>query len=84
LDYLLGKAGEEKLHLTICDRETGTLPEKIKGHPACDIIRLDIFNEGERTRAIKGADIVISMLPSYFHIVVAKDCIAYKKHWNKW
>lgn len=80
LDYLLNKAAEEKLHLTICDIDPNGLPEKIKRHPACNAIRLDIFNEGERNRAIKGCDIVISMLPSHFHIIVARDCIAHKKH----
>src|SRR5690554_1240984 len=80
LDYLLYRAGKEKLHLTICDLDREALPKKIKGHPACDVIRLDIFNERERNRIIKDSDIVISMLPSHFHIVVAKDCIAHKKH----
>ncbi|HUH46101.1 MAG TPA: saccharopine dehydrogenase C-terminal domain-containing protein, partial [Arenibacter sp.] len=80
LDYLLDKAGEERLHLTIGDLNPEALPKKIKGHPACKVIKVDIFDGVERNRAIKASDIVISMLPSHFHIVVAKDCIAYKKH----
>src|SRR5690554_5218797 len=80
LDYLLHKAGEEQLHLTICDMETGAFTERIKGHPACNIIRLNILNEEDRNKAIKESNIVISMLPPHFHIVVAKDCIAHKKH----
>ncbi|MCM4166830.1 hypothetical protein KCTC52924_01684 [Arenibacter antarcticus] len=80
LDYLLEKSVEENLHLTICDLLPETLPDKIKKHKACSILKLDIFNEADRSNAIKASDIVISMLPAHLHIIVAKDCIAHKKH----
>lgn len=80
LDYLLYKAKEEKLHLTIGGLNVGALPEKIKQHPACTINTLDITNEGERNKVIKKSDIVISMLPPHFHIDIAKGCIIHKKH----
>jgi saccharopine dehydrogenase (NAD+, L-glutamate forming) len=41
---------------------------------------LDVFNAESRSKAIKDADIVVSMLPARFHIEAAKDCISYKKH----
>ncbi|MCK0188841.1 saccharopine dehydrogenase family protein [Arenibacter sp. F20364] len=80
LDYLLQKAEEENLHITICDLNPEVLPDKVKLHRACTILKLDIFNDTERSNAIKESDIVISMLPARFHIKVATDCIQFTKH----
>ena len=80
LDYLLGKAESEKLHITIGDINPSAIPERIAGDKSCTLISLDIFDEGERTKAISDADIVISMLPARFHIKVAKDCLEHGKH----
>ena len=80
LDYLLGKAEEEKLEITIGDINPSAIPAAFAGHKHCSVIGLDIFNETERTNAIANADIVISMLPARFHIKVAEDCLVHKKH----
>ena len=80
LDYLLQKAEAENLHITICDLNPEVLPERIKLHTSCTILKLDIFNDKERSNAIEQSDIVISMLPARFHIKVAVDCIQFTKH----
>jgi len=80
LDYLLQKSEEENLHITISDLNPEILPDKVKLHRACSILKLDIFNEIERNKAIKKSDIVISMLPARFHIKIAEDCIQFSKH----
>lgn len=80
LDYLLGKAEEEKLEITIGDINPSTIPAVVADHKHCSVIALDIFNQTERTNAISNADIVISMLPARFHIKVAEDCVVHKKH----
>ncbi|MCM4150692.1 saccharopine dehydrogenase [Arenibacter sp. N53] len=80
LDYLLQKAEEENLHLTICDLNADAIPDKIKLHPACTTLKLDIFNDVERSKVIQESDIVISMLPARFHFKVAVDCIQFGKH----
>ncbi|MGB5229346.1 MAG: saccharopine dehydrogenase C-terminal domain-containing protein, partial [Eudoraea sp.] len=80
LDYFLEKADSEKLHLTIGDLNTKMIPDEIKNHPSCKVIKLDILNDDEREMAIKNSDIVISMLPARFHLKVAEDCIRLKKH----
>lgn len=80
LDYLLGKAEEEKLEITIGDINPSAIPAAVAGHKNCSVIGLDIFNKTERTNAIANADIVISMLPARFHIKVAEDCVVHKKH----
>ncbi|WP_297705583.1 saccharopine dehydrogenase family protein [uncultured Eudoraea sp.] len=80
LDYFLEKADSEKLQLTIGDLNTDIIPDEIKNHPSCKVIKLDILKDDERGMAIKNSDIVISMLPARFHIKVAEDCIRFKKH----
>ena len=80
LDYFLEKAESEKLHLTIGDLKPETISDKIKSHPHCTTVSLDILDENARKEAIGDADIVVSMLPPRFHIRVAEDCIAHKKH----
>jgi saccharopine dehydrogenase-like NADP-dependent oxidoreductase len=80
LDYFLEKSASEKLQLTIGDLYPEGIPVKIKNHPSCKVIQLDIFNDAERKQAISDSDIVVSMLPARFHIKVAEDCLAQNKH----
>ena len=78
-DYFLEKSQEKQLELIIADLHPETIPEHIKNHPNCKVVSLDIFNDEERKAAISKAAIVVSMLPTRFHIKVAQDCIAYGK-----
>ncbi|MFD2099841.1 saccharopine dehydrogenase family protein [Flagellimonas iocasae] len=80
LDYILKKSDQENLHLMIGDLQPEHIPEEFSSHPNCSVVRLDIFNEEERKKAIESASIVISMLPARLHIKIAEDCVQYKKH----
>ncbi len=80
IDYFLDHAVEENLHLTIVDIDPKVIPKSIQNHSACSVIKLDIFNEQERKKAIDASNIVVSMLPAKLHIQVAKDCILFNKH----
>lgn len=80
LKYLLDKAISEKLHITVADIHIDNAKKIIDNHESATTIVLDVFNETARSKAIKQADIVISMLPARFHIEVAKDCILYGKN----
>lgn len=80
IDYLLGKAKEENLYITIADKILDQVTGYAGQHPFCTAIKLDIFHRESRESAIEKADIVISMLPARFHMEVAKDCLKFKKH----
>ncbi|MEE9362574.1 MAG: saccharopine dehydrogenase C-terminal domain-containing protein [Cellulophaga sp.] len=80
LDYFLEKAEKENLHLTIGDLNPDVLPDTIRNHASCTIIKLDVFNDKARKKAIQTVDIVVSMLPARFHIKVAEDSILFEKH----
>jgi len=80
LDYFLEKAEKENLYLTVGDVNPEVLPDTIKNHHRCDAILLDIFDDQMLKAQISSADIVVSMLPARFHILVAKDCLSLGKH----
>uniref|UniRef100_UPI0035945694 saccharopine dehydrogenase NADP-binding domain-containing protein n=1 Tax=Pricia sp. TaxID=2268138 RepID=UPI0035945694 len=80
LDYFLGKAETEDLHLTIGDLNPDAIGDAIKNHPHCSVVSMDIFKDAERKKAIQDSDIVVSMLPASLHGKVAQDCLAFEKH----
>jgi saccharopine dehydrogenase-like NADP-dependent oxidoreductase len=80
IQYLLNKSDEQNLHVTIGDLSLELAQRKTNNHKNATAIQLDIHNEAQRHAEIQKADIVISMLPAFMHIEVAKDCIKFKKH----
>lgn len=80
LDYFLEKSESEQLHITIVDQNPDGIPDTVKNHKACTFVVLDIFNDKDRIAILSEADIVISMLPARFHMTIANDCLALKKH----
>ncbi len=80
LDYLLEKSISQKLHLTIADLNPENIPSSIKNHQNCTVIKMDIFDDINRKKAVEKVHIVVSMLPPKLHIKVAEDCIQFKKH----
>lgn len=80
LKYLLDKSESENLHITVGDINLSNAEALLNNHPNSKAIAFDVFNDEERSSAIKNSDIVISMLPARFHIHVAKDCIRHEKH----
>ncbi|WP_242156124.1 saccharopine dehydrogenase family protein [Aestuariivivens sediminis] len=80
LKYLMDKSIEENLFITVGDLNIENAQKVINNHPNTKAIALDILDGLSRSKAIKNADIVVSMLPARLHINVARDCIQYKKH----
>ncbi|PHQ57719.1 MAG: saccharopine dehydrogenase [Lutibacter sp.] len=80
ITYLLDKSDSENLHITIADVSIDLAENIVQHHKNGTALALDIFNENERTKAIKNADIVISMLPAHLHLNIAKDCLTFGKN----
>nr|MDJ0645124.1 saccharopine dehydrogenase C-terminal domain-containing protein [Flavobacteriaceae bacterium] len=80
IKYLLNKSSEEDLQILVGDVSIDTAKQRIANHPNGMAIALDVFDEGLRKKAVRDADIVVSMLPARFHLEVAKDCLTYGKH----
>ncbi|GAB4158781.1 MAG: saccharopine dehydrogenase C-terminal domain-containing protein [Winogradskyella sp.] len=80
IKYLQDKSQSENLQITIGDVNVENAKKLVGKNSSISVIHLDVFNAESRSKAIKDADIVVSMLPARFHIEAAKDCITYKKH----
>ena len=80
IDYLLDAATENAWKVTVADANKELILEKTKNRPQSEAISLDIINDDIRRSLVRDADIVISMMPPALHILVAKDCILYKKN----
>ncbi|MBL4724043.1 MAG: saccharopine dehydrogenase NADP-binding domain-containing protein, partial [Lutibacter sp.] len=80
ITYLLNKSYSENLQITIADVSLTLAKSILQNHENGIALALDIFNDSDRIKAIKNADIVVSMLPAHLHLNVAKDCLAFGKN----
>jgi len=78
--YLNEQSSTQNFQIILTDKDLKQA-EKIAGNfENIEVRGLDIFDDDDREKAVKGADIVVSMLPARFHIEVAKDCVKFKKN----
>lgn len=80
IKYLLEKSSEENIQIIIADLSLETAKSKTQNHPNAAAISLDINNVTERQNIISSVDLVISMLPAFMHLEVAKDCLHFQKN----
>lgn len=80
IDYLLENSISENWKLVVADADLKLAQSKIGTSPNATAASLDINDKEERTKHIRHADIIISMLPPTLHIEVAKDCIRHHKN----
>ncbi|MGX1025009.1 saccharopine dehydrogenase family protein [Psychroflexus sp. MBR-150] len=78
--FLAQKSQEQQLEITIADKDLKQAQKMTKFSEYLKPESLDIFNADDRQKAIKQADIIVSMLPARFHIEVAKDCLKFGKN----
>ena len=80
IGYLLQNAPAENWQLTVADANLQAIREKVGESVYGKAVALDIQQETERKALVREADIVISLLPPSLHILVAKDCLHYRKN----
>jgi saccharopine dehydrogenase-like NADP-dependent oxidoreductase len=80
ITYLLSNAEKENWKITVGDISLELVQQKIGNHKQAQAIVFDIHNDEQRKQEIQKADLVISMLPAFLHLSVARDCVQYKKH----
>ncbi len=74
IQYLIQHLETYDWELTIGDLDVSMLSKKVTSSERVRTIVFDIFNEEQRMNEIMRADLVISMLPVKFHIMVAEVC----------
>lgn len=78
IKYLVENSVAHDYSITIADQQIGHLNDIVGDTDRVQQIVFDVFDEDSRLELIKKSDLIISMLPARFHIVVAKDCVALK------
>ena len=79
IKYLIEKSLEQDLFLHITDVKIEHLKTYSK-NKRCIVSTINISDERQREEFILKSDIVISMLPARFHIILAKSCLKLKKN----
>lgn len=80
IDYLLDTAITENWKIIVVDADLKLAQSKIGTSQKATAVSFDIANAAERGKYIRQADIVISLLPPFLHIEVAKDCVKFQKN----
>jgi saccharopine dehydrogenase-like NADP-dependent oxidoreductase len=80
IDYLAKKALDSGWLITVGDMELEPARKKTEVYPHVQAILFDVFDQKQREKQISQADVVISMLPTVYHIHVARACMRFNKH----
>lgn len=80
IQYLAQHAQAQELEITVADLSLEAANKNINGMPKTRGIAFDVNDADQRSSLISSHDLVISMLPAYMHLEVAKDCLAHGKH----
>lgn len=81
IDELLKKTRKKNpWRVVVADSEEQNLQQKTVHYPNAETVVLDIANHQERQKLVQCADIVVSLMPPNLHILLAKDCLQFKKN----
>jgi len=80
IKYLVENASIENYSITIADREIGHISDIVGDSKLVTELIFDVFDDEARANLVQDSDLIISMLPARFHILVAKDCVRLKKN----
>ena len=80
IDYLLNNSINENWFVTVADMDLSLAEQKVNFHTKAKAVHLDVSKLDELEKLISEHDVVISMLPAFMHMDVARFCLKYKKH----
>ena len=80
IEYLLNNAPKYNWNVIVADGNADAIAQKIKGNKYAEAAAINITDEAERRVLVKRADIVLSLMPPHLHVLLAEDCIIYKKN----
>ncbi|MBX7203947.1 MAG: saccharopine dehydrogenase NADP-binding domain-containing protein [Bacteroidia bacterium] len=80
IKYLLAHSKKENWKVTVADQSLPLVLSKIKKHERAVAVELNIQDKTKRESLIEQHDLVVSLMPPSLHVLIAKDCLKYKKH----
>jgi saccharopine dehydrogenase (NADP+, L-glutamate forming) len=75
--YLLD---QKDIFVTMASRTVSKADKIIDSHPHGKAVSFDVKDKTHLEELVKGADVVVSLLPYTYHVDVAKLCIKHMKH----
>lgn len=80
ISYLIKNASSNDWQVTVGDFSVKAAQERIGSSANAKAISFNIENTEESKASIQNSDVVISLIPASLHPLVAKICLAEKKH----
>src|SRR5690242_10118509 len=80
IDYLIMLAPRQKWHITVADTDPSLIRHKTGKSYYATPAAFDVRATEARQQLISASDVVISLLPPPLHVLVAKDCIRFRRH----
>lgn len=80
IHYLTQNATNFNWHITVADSNLEAAQAKINNHPNAKAAVINASDAHAISELVKQHDLVISMLPAFMHVPVAKSCVAHGKH----
>ncbi len=80
IQYLLDHAQAEQWQIILAEKNVDLAKEKLNGHANASAIPFDVEDEDSLSKTVQEHDLIISMLPAFLHLEVAKKCAELGKH----
>jgi saccharopine dehydrogenase-like NADP-dependent oxidoreductase len=80
IEYLAQEALRQEWQITVGDYILDLVQKKTAHFPHVQAIEFDAYEQKHREKYIAGADVVISMMPTTSHALIARTCIRLGKH----
>jgi len=80
ISYLLSKSEEFDWQITVGDLNLDLAQQRVDGHARGKAIAFNVKDESQVAAEVSKADIVASLLPAFFHNIVAKACLENGAH----
>lgn len=80
IEYLVENAKKENWTVTVADANPEAAKKLIGDHEVINFVELDATEDARRAALIEKHDLIISMLPAFMHMLVAKDCLSLKRN----
>lgn len=80
IDYFIAQASVLNWHLIIADWQTEHLENQLGKMAGVTLTNLNIHNQEQVSAQVRQADLVISLLPAPFHLIVAKTCLEFSRN----
>src|SRR5580693_4833154 len=80
IEYLIIESVKNDWQLIVADSNLEAAILKTENAPHTRALSVNVRNDAERKVVVQEADIVISMLPPALHLLVALDCVEFRKN----